>query len=263
MNVKLLKRLATVLSSAVAIGVLGTAAVAPAYATVTSATDQGDSAGSTSGRVCVFYAPGNWAGIEMGHVGWAVQNADTGQWVLGSADGGTDNNDSSGSSSNSSSSASGSSSGDSNSSSAQSSKSDSPASSSGSSGSFTAGDPGNRPTDAGVPHYPADLPEKVWVARSQSFNDVLNDFASFGTSWYSSYRCKDTNGGDAEAAYAEASQDGNFSFVDNNCLHHAWRALNAYKPQMLSPAPIFPSIWFANLGTTDGFDPIQQLPATA
>ncbi len=258
MHTRTLKRLATTFSTASA--VIGVAA-SPTSAIAMSASDQGDFASGGYGRVCVFYAPGTWYGIEMGHVGWAVENPKTGQWVLGSADGGKDGNNSIGSSTGSSSSGSGSVSGDFNSGSAQSSGSDSPGSSSGSSGSLTAGNPGNSPTDARVPHYPADLPEKVWVARSSSFDDVQNDFASFG--WYSSYRCKNIDGGDVDAAYTEATQDGNFSLVYNNCLHHAWRALNAYRPGVHTPVSIFPSTWFTNLGTTDGFAPVQTMPNTS
>lgn len=215
---------------------------------------------NAQGRACIFYAPGTWFGIEAGHVGWAVGDPATGRWVLGSADGGNDSNPSLSKASGTTSSVSGSSGGESNTSSAQSSNSDPARSSTGSSGSSTAGLPGTAPTDPGVPQYAPNDPRKVWVTRSTSLANVVRDFDSFG--WYSSYRCKQVDG-HVETAYAFAIQDGNFNLIYNNCMHHAWRALDAYKPGMLAPAPLMPSTWFANLGTTDGFDAPQAMPHPA
>jgi hypothetical protein len=113
-----------------------------------------------------------------------------------------------------------------------------------------------------VPQYNGDSSlETVWVVRTSTFANVLQDFESFD--WYTTYRCASTSGGDANAAYTTAANDGTFSLVGNNCLNHAWAALNAYEPGLLKPAPLTPHGWFYNLGTTDGFGPIQNITSGA
>jgi hypothetical protein len=211
---------------------------------------------SGTGQMCVFYSPGGLAGIEFGHVGWAVEDPGTAQWVLGSGDG--SHGQGSSTSGNNSSSLSDGSSTSLGSFSGTSADTSPGSSSNGSSPSLSGTGNTTGPADRGVPQYNGDASkETVWVVRTATFANVLQDFQSFG--WYSKYRCATTNGGDANAAYATASNDGTFSLVGNNCLNHAWKALNSYAPGVLKPAPLTPYSWFYYLGATDGFGPIHDI----
>lgn len=230
----------------------GVAALVPVVGT------SGAHADTTAQQACVFYSSGQThLGIEFGHVGWAVGGGD--QWVLGSADGGGKNGgfSGSGSGSNSSTSSDGSSwpseSGSASSGSASGS-SGSPGSSASSNGTGFTG----KPVDPGVPHYKDTDTPWVWSTRSASFDNVKNDFASFN--WYISYRCKPVQAGDSQAAYGRAQNDGGFMLFGNNCLNHAWAAIDAFKPGLLSAAPLTPHDWFYTTLANDGFDAPVPLP---
>ncbi len=209
-----------------------------------------------TGQMCAFYAPGSQLGIETGHVGWAVDNPGTDQWVLGSGDGPHGQGSVSGNNPSSVTDGGSSSLGSASGTSADGSRS---GTSHGFSGSLSSTGNAVRPADAGVPQYNGDSSkEMVWVTRSPSFGTVLQDFESFG--WYTEYRCLTTTGGDANAAYITAQNDGSFSIIGNNCLNHAWKSLDAYQSDLLSPAPLTPNGWFHGLGATDGFGPIHAVP---
>jgi hypothetical protein len=224
----------------------GAAALVPVIGTTDARAD------TATQQACVFYSTGQThLGIEFGHVGWAVGGGD--QWLLGSADGGGKNSGVSGSRSGSdSSTVSDGSSWPSESGSASSGGSSGSSGSPGSSASSNGTGFTDRPVDQDVPHYTATDAPWVWVARSASFDNVKQDFSSFG--WYSAYRCKTVQAGDLQAAYDLAQNDGGFMLFGNNCLNHAWAAINAFKPGMLSAAPWTPHDWFyTTLGNDDGF----------